>query len=110
MITLNIIMNTSMEDILAFKCCALPNQNLEVHVVNGTEKPVTMKSQFFLMNDEETLTVENIYPPLRQTIAPRDLSAFYCSMDESVWEKFHTLQMVDVDGNRYEKAIEHNKG
>ena len=102
-------MNTSMEDILAFKCCALPNQNLEVQVVNGSEKPLVMKSQFFLINDEETLKVENIYPPFRQTIAPKDISAFYCSIDEGQFEKYHTLQMVDVEGNTYEEAILHPK-
>ena len=110
MVTLNIIMNTSMEDILAFKCCALPNQNLEVHVVNGSEKPVMMKSCFYLKNDAETLKVENIYPPIHQTIGPKDIAAFYCSMDESQWEKFHTLQMEDAEGNVYQKAISHNKG
>ena len=108
MITLNVIMNTSMEEVLAFKCCALPNQNLEVHVVNGSEKPLVMKSEFLLINDEETFTVENVYPPFRQTIPPKDICAFYSSIDETDWRKYHTFQMVDMEGNRYEKAIIHD--
>ena len=105
MIKLNILMNTNMEEILAFKCCALPNQNLEVHVINETDKPVVMKSQFFLVNDTETIKIENIYPPFQQTIQAKDIGAFYCTMDESLWEKYHSFQMKDIDGNVYQESI-----
>lgn len=105
MIHLNIIMNSSMEEVLGFKCCTLPDQNLEVHVVNGSDKPVIIKSCFLLKNDKETLKVQNIYPPGYQTVNPNDISAFYCNMDEQVWKNFHTLEMFDVDGNSYQKTI-----
>jgi hypothetical protein len=105
MVTVKVIMNTSMEDILAFKCCSLPNQNLEIHIINASGKPVVVQNWFFLKNDTETIKVEYVYPPHFQTIQPNDICAFYCNMDETLWKKYHTLIMTDVAGNEYPTAI-----
>jgi len=104
MISVNVIMNSSMEEILAFKCCALPDQNLEVHVKNTSEEPVIIRNFFLLKNKAESLKVENVYPPRDQMIVPNDICAFYCTMDERVWEKYHILEVFDKDGNAYSKT------
>ena len=51
MLEIRIIMNSSVEDILAFKtCCSLKmfDQNLEIHVANQGTGPVTVPSYFDL--------------------------------------------------------------
>jgi hypothetical protein len=105
MVTVKAIMNTSMEDILAFKCCSLPNQNLEIHVINASEKAVVVNNWFYLKNDRETLKVENLYPPHPVTVHPNDISAFYCNMDENTWERYKTLVMIDTEGKEYSTSI-----
>lgn len=104
MIKINIIMNTSMEEVLAFKCCSLPNQNLEVQIRNTSPRPIVIRNFFYLKNDAELLKVEYVYPPRNQKVDPNDVCAFYCSMDEKEWEKYNILEVEDEDGNTFSKS------
>jgi hypothetical protein len=106
MIKINIIMNTSMEEILAFKCCTLPGQNLEVQIKNTSTRPVTIRNYFILKNDTEVLKVEYVYPPWHQKVAPNDICAFYCSMDETVWRNYNVLELTDKDGNTFSESYQ----
>ncbi|MFO7963451.1 MAG: hypothetical protein R6U50_05975 [Desulfobacterales bacterium] len=104
MIKLNIIMNTNMEEVLAFKCCSLPDQNLEVQIKNTAPHPITIQNFFVLRNDDRMLKVEHVYPPRNQKIDPNDMGAFYCSMDENVWQNYNVLEVMDTEGNTYRES------
>lgn len=101
MLEVKIIMNSVMEEILAFKCCNLPDQNLEMHVNNNGDHPVIVPSRFTLENETDTLECSHLFPPWGQTIQPGTGAAFYCSMDESEWEQYSKLTIFDEDGNTY---------
>ncbi len=101
MVKINIIMNTSMEEVLAFKCCSLPDQNLEVQIRNTSTRPITIQNYFVLKNDTEILKVEHVYPPRHQKVDPNDICAYYCSMDENIWRKYNILEVADTDGNTF---------
>jgi hypothetical protein len=103
MVKVNVIMNTSMGEVLAFKCCALPDQNLEVQIENKQDRPIEIRNFFVLKNDEESLRIEHVYPPWHQRIAPNDICAFYCNMDEAVWKRFNRLSVMDAEGNEFEQ-------
>jgi len=90
-----------MEEILAFKCCNLPNQNLEMHVNNLGDQPITVPGRFDLENEKGTLECSHLFPPWGQTIQPGTGVAFYCSMDESEWEQYQTLTIFDDEGGIY---------
>ena len=104
MVKVNIIMNTSMGEVLAFKCCSLPDQNLEVQIENNLDHPVQICNFFVLKNDKESLKIEYVYPPWHQRIAPSDICAFYCNMDENIWKRYSSLEVVDTDGNVYRQV------
>ncbi len=106
MIHVNIIINSSIEEVLAFKCCTLPDQNLEIHISNTSDKPVVIQNYFLLTNGEETLRIDNVYPPRFQTINPNDIAAIYCAMDEEILCRYRTLEVYDSDGNNYSAPIE----
>jgi hypothetical protein len=101
MLDVKIIMNSAMEEVLGFKCCGLPDQNLEMHIRNIGDHPVTVSGSFDLENEKETLTCSHLFPPWEQTIPPKEAVAFYCSMDESVWNRYQTLTVSDKEGNVY---------
>jgi len=101
---IKVMMNSSCEDILAFKtCCGLKafDQNLEVHVKNIGPAPVTVPSFFDLESDTGTTRVENLMPPGEHVIAPGEIKAFYCYMDEALWNASRTLVFYDSAGRRY---------
>ncbi len=101
MLKVKIIMNSVMEEILAFRCCNIPNQNLEMHVDNTGDQPVTVPGRFTLENENGILECSHLFPPWGQTIEPGTGAAFYCSMDESEWERYQTLTIFDGEGNTY---------
>jgi hypothetical protein len=105
MLEVKIIMNSVMEEILAFKCCNLPDQNLEMHVNNIGENRVTVPGRFNLENENGILECSHLFPPWGQTIQPGSGVAFYCSMDESEWEQYSKLTVFDEDGNTYSFSI-----
>jgi len=101
MLDVKVIMNSCMEEVLGFKCCGLPDQNLEMHIRNTGAYPVTVYGTFRLENETETLTCSHLFPPWEQTIPPGAATAFYCSMDESIWNRYQTLIISDKEGNTY---------
>ncbi len=105
MLKVKIIMNSVMEEILSFKCCNLHNQNLEMHVDNLGDHPITVPSQFNLEDENNALECVELFPPWGQTIQPGAGAAFYCSMDESEWERYITLTIFDQEGCSYSFAI-----
>ena len=105
MLDVKVIMNSCMEELLGFKCCGLPDQNLEVHIRNNGDQPVTVSGRFSLENEKETFDCNHLFPPWEQTISPGDATAFYCSMDESVWNRYQTLTLSDKEGRAYRFSI-----
>ena len=101
MLKVKVIMNSVMEEILSFRCCNIPNQNLEMHVDNIGDLPLTVPGRFNLGNEKGTLECSHLFPPWGQTIQPGTGVAFYCSMDESEWEQYETLTVFDNEEKSY---------
>ena len=108
MLKITPIMNSAVEDILAFKtCCGLKmfDQNLEIHLTNQGPRPVRVPSYFDLETAGETKRIETLTPSGEQTIPPGDIMAFYCTMDEGLWNKAQKLTFYDTEGNPYPVSI-----
>ena len=105
MLKVKIIMNSVMEEMLSFKCCGLHNQNLEMHVDNTGDRPLTVPGRFNLENEKGKLECSHLFPPWEQTIQPGTGVAFYCSMDESEWNQYETLTIFDDEGKAYSFSV-----
>ena len=104
MLEIRVNMNSSVEDVLAFKTCCnlkLSDQNLEILVKNQGATPLTVPSYFDLESDDGTLRIQTLIPSGNQTIPPGETIAFYCQMDETLWQKSNRLTMFDAENNRY---------
>lgn len=107
MLELTIIWDSAVQEIFAVKCCSfkLLDQNLEVLVRNTGSEPVTVPSHLDLVLDGETRRIDNLIPQGDQVIQPGQSIAFYCYLDETVFEAAKTLILFDSEGNPYRKAV-----
>ena len=106
------IMNSEVEEVLAFKtCCGLRafDQNLEVQIRNEGKEPVTLRSHLDLITPDGPYRVANLMPNGPQLLAPGALMAFYCTMDEELWNRASELVLEDAEGARYEVVVEHQR-
>jgi hypothetical protein len=112
MLKIHCIMNSAVEDILAFKtCCGLKmfDQNLEIHLTNQSNDSIIVPSYFDLETAEGTRRIKTLTPPGEHSLQPGELMAFYCSMDETLWQKARLITFFDQEGNRYSTSIQHEK-
>ena len=104
MIEIKAIMNSPSEDVLSFRtCCSIRvwDQNLEIHVRNRGTEPVQIPSYFDLEGAEGTQRIQNLLPAGIHTIDPGGLKAFYCFMDETIWNKARRIVFYDAHGVPY---------
>lgn len=97
---------------MSFKtCCSLrvSDQNLEIHVRNTGEDPVVVPSLFDLVGEGQIKRIETLMPHGRHRIDPGKTMAFYCSMDEQLWQRASALIFYDDDGKRYVVPISKEK-
>ncbi len=110
MLKIHCIMNSAMEDILAFKtCCGLKmlDQNLEIHLTNQGDEPLIIPSYCDLETEAGTERIVTLTPPGEHLLLPGDLMAFYCCLDETRWDRAKGMTFYDLKGNRYSVAILH---
>jgi hypothetical protein len=104
MLEITPIMNSSTEEILAFKtCCGLNSwdQNLEIMVKNNGDRPAVVPSYFDLEGKHGVKRIDTLMPNGRQKIEPGRFISFYCFMDELVWNQAKRLIFFDMEGNTY---------
>ncbi len=87
MIEIKVIMNSSIEEVLSFKCCNLHDQNLEIHLKNQGTEPVTVPSACRLVNENEHYQINTLYPAGGFTIMPGEAQACYSFLEEELYLK-----------------------
>ena len=106
------IMDSAVEDVLAFKtCCGLQvfDQNLEIHLRNTGDRPVTIQSALDLEGPDLRERVANLLPGGGRAIAPGETAAFYCQMDEEIWRRARRATFTDTEGRSHVAPIEHGE-
>jgi len=104
MLEIRPIMNSTSEDVLSFRtCCSIRvwDQNLEIHVINRGDQLVQVPSYCDIEGEGATRRISTLLPAGTHTIAPGELKAFYCFMDEQDWNKVRRIVFYDAHGNRY---------
>ncbi len=111
MLDITFIMNSDMPEILSFRtCCGLLkslDQNLEIHVRNRGDRPITVESAFDLDVDGAMKRISAVTPPGRHTIEPGELKAFYTYVDELVWRKCRGAVFYGADRTGIPVSIAH---
>lgn len=107
---ITVVFDSCVEQVFAFKtCCGAKSfdQNLEIRIRNVGDEAVTLPSSALLEGDEGSERIDYLMPsgPLR--VAPGEIRAFYCTMDEPRWKRVRRLVLRDQEGSRYVVEIEH---
>ena len=108
MLEIRAIMNSSVEDVLSFKtCCSIRvwDQNLEIHVRNIGDRAVVVPSHLDLEGEHGSQRIHTLMPAGEHRIEPGEIKAFYCYMDETLWNKSRRLVLHDSEGNEYSVEI-----
>ena len=108
MLEIRPIMNSAVEEIFAFKgCCGIRSidQNLEIQLRNVGDRPVVVPSHFVLKGKSGSQRIENLMPHGEQRIAPGDIKAFYCYLDDAAWDAAEELIFYDSEEHEYPVKI-----
>lgn len=105
MLELRVIMNSAVEEVLSFKCCNLHGQNFEIHLRNLGTDPVTVPSSCELEGDEGRLRIDTLYPAGEYTLAPGEVRACYCSLDEGIYDTYRSIVFTDTQGREHRSPL-----
>jgi hypothetical protein len=105
MLEIHVIMNSSIEDVLSFKCCNLHDQNCEIHLKNTGPDPITVPSSCELIGEDSEVRIDTLYPGGTYTIAPGDVTACYCTLAEDVFAKYQSIVFTDTEGREYHAPL-----
>ncbi len=105
MLEIHVIMNSSIEDVLSFKCCNLHDQNCEIHLKNLGTDPITVPSSCELIGEEEKFRLDTLYPGGTYTVAPGEVTACYCTLAEEVFAKYQSIVFTDTEGRKYSAPL-----
>ena len=109
MIEITLIINSDVEAVLAFKCCNLFDQNLEIRVTNTGGEPVAVSGYFDLENETERKRIVNVYPPGGVVVKPGDLASMYSSLDPDLFARFNSAVFFDGAGGAHRFPVNHDQ-
>ena len=103
MLEVTIIPDSPVAEIFASKCCGggLPDQNLEIRIVNRGAAAVDIQSRFRLEDGGDALDWEAVCPAGGRRIAPGDVVALYADLDPAILARYRALVLFDSQGRSY---------
>lgn len=102
---IDVIMNSSIEEVLSFKCCNLHDQNCEIHLKNLGGEPIRVPSSCELVGEGTKFRVDHLYPGGIYTIAPGEVTACYCTLAEEAVSKYQSIVFTDTEGKEYRAPL-----
>jgi hypothetical protein len=104
-LAVTVIFNSSVEDVLGWKCCNLQDMNLEIQVTNRGREVARVKSVIVLKGEAGSERIDYLYPHGVHPIAPGEGLSFYCRFDEDRFARFTHAIAEDEAGTRYRAPI-----
>jgi hypothetical protein len=103
MLEVTVIPDSAVADIFASKCCGggLPDQNLEIRIVNHSAATIALESRFRLERAGDHLDWSAVCPAGGRRIAPGDVAALYADMDPALLARFNVIVLFDDCGKAH---------
>ena len=103
MLEIKAIMDSAALEVFSFKCCGAMalGQNLEIQVANRGPVAVRIQSRIDLETNAGRRRIDALTPPGGQDVAPGETAAFYCYVDETLWNSARRLVMREADGREH---------
>ncbi len=100
-----LIVNSSMEEVLGWKCVNLQGMNMELHVTNEGRDTMRLRSEAVLMAAETERRIDYLYPHGVHELGPHQGLAFYFGFDEDEASRFDRVGVADDEGALYVAKI-----
>ena len=101
MLEIHVIMNSSIEDVLSFKCCNLHDQNFEIHLKNVGTDPITVPNSCELVGEDGRFRMDSLYPGGPYTLAPGEATACYSTLADETYAQYESIVFTDTEGRQY---------
>ena len=83
------------------------------HVIGGAisplknigPDPITVPSSCELIGEDSGVRIDTLYPGGTYTIAPGDVTACYCTLEEDVFAKYQVIVFTDTQGREYRAPL-----
>jgi len=107
MIRIKVFMNSSVEEILSFKCCNMHGQNLEIHLTNLTDEPLTVPGFCDLVGErgEEPFRIDTLCPPGPYKLLPGEPLACYGMLLDEIYEQYRWIVFRDERGREHRAPL-----
>ena len=107
MIGIRVFMNSAVEEILSFKCCNLHDQNLEIHLENRENQPVTVPGccELVAEEDDDRYRIDTLYPPGPYVLDPGEVRACYGTLTDQVYEQYRWIVFRDGRGGEHRAPL-----
>ena len=105
MLEIRVIMNSSIEEVLSFKCCNLHDQNCEIHLKNIGTAPIQVPNSCELIGKAGGYRIDTLYPGGTYTLYPGEVTACYCTLAEEVFAMYESIVFMDTAGRQYEAPL-----
>jgi hypothetical protein len=105
MLEIRVIMNSSIEEVLSFKCCNLHDQNFEIHLRNTGTDAISVPSACELLWEGIPFRIDNLYPGGTYTLAPGEVKACYCALAEDTYARYHSIVFTDKEGRQHRAPL-----
>ena len=107
MIRIKVFMNSSVEEVLSFKCCNMHDQNLEIHLTNLTDEPVTVAGSCDLVgeNEGDVFRLDTLNPPGPYTLRPGEPLACYAMLLDEIYERYRWVVFRDDRGREHRAPL-----
>jgi len=104
-LSVRLILDSSVEEVLGWKCVSLQDMNLEIHVKNNGPAPVGLKSEIELSGEDWSEKIDYLYPHGLHRIEPGEAMALYCSYDPEKTGRVSHVTITDEGGKRHRAAV-----
>ena len=107
MIEIKVFMNSSVEEVLSFKCCNMHGQNLEIHLKNPGPEPLSVPGSCELVGEreEDRFRIDNLFPPGPYRLPPGEPQACYCSLADEVFDRYEWIVFTDTGGGEHRAPL-----
>ncbi len=106
MIEIKVFPDSPVEGVFAFKCCCIPDQNLEFQLFNKSDRIVRVHSYCDLIKENgDAFRIQHLFPQGVQEVLTTEPRGFYCSFPEELLKQYKEIAFYDIEGNKHSKAL-----
>lgn len=106
-VEIKVLMNSSIEDVLSFKCCNLHDQNMEIHLKNLGPESLTVPGMCELVGKSEAdrFRIETLFPVGPYTLPPGEVVACYCTLEDETYARYGWIVFHDTKGREHRAPL-----